>query len=71
LFQNLDALFSVQRVLASGKRLFSVNGEPLNGQPVSLEIKELGERTLESGWKERVTNIGRSKRKGKVLKHAI
>ncbi|WP_220660315.1 hypothetical protein, partial [Mesotoga sp. HF07.pep.5.2.highcov] len=31
LIQNHDALFSVQRVLASGKRLFSANGEPLNG----------------------------------------
>jgi len=30
------ALSSVQRILASGERLFSSDGEPFNGQPLSL-----------------------------------
>jgi len=38
LIQNHDALFSVQRVLARGKRLFSTNGEPFNGKPLSLAL---------------------------------
>jgi hypothetical protein len=47
LIQNL-ALSSVQRFLASGKRLFSMNGEPLNGRLVSLELSNAQPRFLKS-----------------------